>query len=98
MPSLESLHQHFNGKPFILLAIDVGEKKEIVQKFVRSRGLSFKFLLDKDGHVSARYGIRSHPTKFLIDTEGNLIGRALGYSEWDTDNMKSLIRLLLSSK
>jgi peroxiredoxin len=97
LPSLESLHQHFRGKPFTLLAVDVGEEREVVQKFVRSRGLSFKFLLDEDGQVSARYGIRGHPMKFLVDMKGNLIGIARGYNKWDTEEMKSLIQMLMSS-
>ncbi|TNF55006.1 TlpA family protein disulfide reductase [bacterium] len=97
MPSLENLHQHFKDKNFTLLAVDVGEKAEIVQQFVHDRGLSFRFLLDEDGRVSAQYGVRSHPMKFLIDKNGNLIGIAYGYREWDTEEMKSLIQLLINS-
>lgn len=35
--------------------------------------------------------------KFLIDTDGNLIGIALGYREWDTKEMKSLISSLINA-
>jgi peroxiredoxin len=80
-----------------LLAIDVGEKKEKVLKFVKDRDLSFTFLLDKDEQVSAEYGVRSHPMKFLINKNGELIGSYLGYKEWDTVEMKALIKLLMSS-
>lgn len=80
------------------MAINVGEKKETVLRFVKDRGLSFTFLLDKDSQVSAQYGVRSHPMKFLIDKQGNLIGTSRGYKEWDTVEMKSLIELLINSK
>jgi peroxiredoxin len=96
LPSLENLHQHFKDKPFALLAIDVGEKKDIVREFVRDKGLSFTFLLDEDGQVTSQYGVRAHPTKFLLDNKGNLLGVAKGYGEWDSDEMKALIRLLMS--
>ncbi len=98
MPSLERLHNHFKGKPFAYLAVNVGEGKETVERFVRSRGLTFKVLLDEDGGVAARYGVRSHPMKFLIDAEGDLVGLAMGYREWDTEEMKSVIRQLLASR
>ena len=94
MPSLERLHQALKDKPFSLLAIDVGETKETVLKFVEARGLSFQFLLDEDSQVSAQYGVRSHPMKFLINKEGNVIGAAIGYREWNTEEMKQLIRIL----
>jgi peroxiredoxin len=98
LPSLENLHQHFHSRPFSLLAIDVGEKKETVQKFVEERGLSFTFLLDQDTAVSSLYGVRSHPMKFLIDKEGRMIGVSLGYGEWDNKDMRSLMELLINSK
>ncbi len=98
MPSLENLHQHFKDKPFSLLAIDVGEKKETVLNFVEDRDLSFTFLLDEDTQVSAQYGVRSHPMKYLIDKNGNLIGISYGYREWDNAEMKSLIELLINSE
>ncbi len=78
------------------MAIDVGENKETVQNFVEDRDLSFTFLLDEDTQVSAQYGVRSHPMKYLIDKNGNLIGVSYGYREWDNAEMKSLIELLLN--
>ncbi|HDO35321.1 MAG TPA: redoxin domain-containing protein, partial [Nitrospirae bacterium] len=60
--------------------------------------LSFPVLSDEDGQVTALYGVRSHPMQFLIDARGNLIGIASGYREWDTDEMKALIRALINMK
>ena len=65
---------------------------------VRDNGLSFTNLLDQDGMVSAQFGVRSTPTKILLDKEGNLTGMALGYKKWDKEEMKSLIRMLISKK
>ncbi len=64
-------------------------------KYVRRNGLSYPNLLDTNGEVSALYGVNSTPTKFLIDTEGNIAGMALGYRKWDTEEIKSLIKLLI---
>jgi len=79
------------------MAIDVGESKETVLRFVEDRDLSFTFLLDEDSQVSTQYGVRSHPMKYLIDKQGNLIGISQGFKEWDTKEMKSLIELLINS-
>ena len=97
MPSLEKLNLHFRNGPFILVAVDVGEKREAVRKFIDSKNFSFTVLLDKDSHVSEQYGVRSHPMKFLIDKKGDLIGVSLGYREWDKEEMKRLLNLLLNS-
>lgn len=97
MPSLENLHLEFKNEPFKLLLIDVKEKKETVQRFIQKKSYSFRNLVDEDGRVSAQYGVRSHPMKFLVNKEGKLIGVARGYREWDTEEMKSLVRLLIDS-
>ena len=65
--------------------------------YLRTHGLTFVNLLDRDGKVSALYGVNSTPVKFLIDTEGNMIGTALGYREWDKDEIRSLIQLLIDA-
>jgi hypothetical protein len=68
-----------------------------VQKFIRNKGYSFLNLLDESGIVSAQYGVRSHPMKFLINKNRELIGIAKGYRKWDTDEMKLLINSLIKS-
>jgi hypothetical protein len=97
LPSLENLHRHFKGKPFALIAIDVQEEKETVQGFVRSQGLTYINLLDTGGDTGSSYGVSSTPVKFLIDTDGNLVGAGLGYKEWDREEIKSLIQALIDA-
>ncbi|RJQ48477.1 MAG: TlpA family protein disulfide reductase [Nitrospiraceae bacterium] len=95
MPSLESLNQSFKGEDFAILSIDIEEPADTVQKLVEQHGLTFENLLDEKGEVSALYGVRSTPMKFIIDSRGNLVGAALGYREWDNEDMKQLVRLLI---
>jgi peroxiredoxin len=79
------------------LAIDIEEKRDAVLRHVSKNGLTFTNLLDKDGQVSALYGVTSTPVKFLIDAEGNMVGAALGYRDWNKDEMKSMIQLMINS-
>jgi peroxiredoxin len=89
------LHQHFTGEPFVLLGIDIQESREKVQWYLQEHGITYPNLLDEEGQVSLLYGVRSTPMKFLIDKEGNVIGAALGYNKWDTDEVKRLIEALM---
>jgi thioredoxin-related protein len=96
LPSLENLHQYFKNEPFVIIAISIQEERDTVLKHVSENGISFTNLLDHDGMVSAQFGVRSTPTKILLDKEGNLTGMALGYRKWDKEEMKSLIRMLIN--
>lgn len=97
MPSLENLQQYFKGKPFALIGVDVQEEKETVIRFLRSQGITYINLLDTDGSISALYGVTSTPVKFLIDTDGNMVGAGLGYKEWDRGEIKSIIQELIDA-
>lgn len=97
MPSLENLHQHFKGKPFAVIAVDVQEDKETVLRFLRSQGVTYVNVLDMTGDTSSLYGVSSTPVKFLIGMDGNMVGAGLGYKEWDSAEIKSLIQTLIDS-
>jgi thioredoxin-related protein len=97
LPSLENLHQHFKGKPFAVVAVDIQEEKETVLRFLRSQGVTYVNVLDMNGDTSALYGVSSTPVKFLIGKDGNMVGAGLGYKEWDRDEIKALIQTLIDS-
>ena len=95
MPSLEKLYHEFKNSDFVILAIDVQEKREVVKRYAESEKLSFPVLLDINGKVSHDYGIRAHPAHFLIDGHGKLVGSALGAREWSSVESRNLIRFLV---
>ena len=91
------MNQHFKDKPFAILGIDLREKESLVKRYVRDNGLTYMNLIDKTGKVGALYGANSTPMKFLIDAEGNMVGSAIGYREWNSDEVKTLIETLMES-
>jgi peroxiredoxin len=95
MPSLAKLYNEFKESGFVILAVDIAEKKEVVRRYVSKAKLPFPVLLDTDGKVAAQYGIRAHPAHFLVDGEGKLIAAARGARNWASDETRNLIRILI---
>jgi peroxiredoxin len=95
MPSLVKLYEEFKNSGLVVLAIDVREKKKTVKKFVKKAKLPFPVLLDKEGKVSNKYGVRAHPAHFIIDGQGILIGKTLGGRDWASTEVRNLIRFLV---
>ena len=89
------LYEEFKDSGFVVLAIDVREKKETVREFVKKDKLPFPVLLDKEGEVSNKYGVRAFPDHFIIDGQGILIGRSLGGRDWASIEVRNLIRFLV---
>jgi thiol-disulfide isomerase/thioredoxin len=95
MPSMQRLYQQFRGKGLVVLAVDLQEQQDQVQKFVAENGLSFPVLLDATGQVGVTYGAQSIPTTWIVDRSGGIVARAVGGREWDTPEMLSIFQALL---
>ncbi len=98
MPSMERLHKEFKDQGLALLAVDVGESPKQVARFMAEFRLSFPTLLDEDGEVSTRSGVRGLPTTFLIDRSGRIVGTAVGARDWAGPDGRALIRFLLEGR
>lgn len=69
MPILQN-HYDTYGSNLIVLAVNAGESKGAVQKFVNDNGISFPTLLDPSELVQKMYSIRAYPTTYFIDKTG----------------------------
>jgi peroxiredoxin len=96
MPAMEKLWQKFKQEDFVILAVDLRERKEKINSFVKTNGYTFPVLLDSMGAVANTYGIRAIPTTYLLDSEGRIVGRALGARDWASADAFKLIEQLLS--
>ena len=95
MPDMEKLWQKFKEEDFIILAVDLRERKEKVSSFMEENGYTFPVLLDPRGKVASTYGIRAIPTTFLLDPEVKIVGKALGARNWASQDAFKLIEHLL---
>ena len=89
MPALGKLKQHYAGKPFEIVLVDVQEPAGIVKRIVDKGNYSFTVLLDMEGNVSKAYNVRSHPVKYLINRQGEIVSVSLGYQDWASDKVKA---------
>lgn len=97
MPSMEKLYHHFKDREFVMLAINLREPAERVKSFYEKYRLSFTTLLDTNGQIGFRFGIRSIPTTFILNQKGGLIGKALGPRAWDSEPALAMFEHLLQN-
>ena len=98
MPSMERLYTRLKDKGLEIVAVDLQESKDQVQKFVKENKLTFTVLLDSSGTVGSAYGAQSIPTTYLVDRRGMILGRSIGGREWDSPDMLALFEAVLAAK
>ena len=80
MQALEPVYRQYRERGLTILAINVMQPPETVQKFVQDLGISYETLLDRQGEVMRRYQVMGLPVTYLIDRQGVVRARIIGES------------------
>jgi peroxiredoxin len=78
MPKMEKVYKKYEEKGMVILAINVGQDKDTVARFVNGINISYTVLLDPGAVVTKRYGVTGLPTTFIIDRNGTIRQKILG--------------------
>jgi len=78
IPALEAAYQANKDQGFVILGVDVGEPRQVVQTFATGMGISYVVLLDEQEKMLVRYGGLGLPMSVLVDREGIIRERHIG--------------------
>ncbi len=98
MPSMNRMQKKLSGVPFKILAVDMGETKAEVNKFVAEVKPEFTILLDEQGKTIADWRVFAAPSNFIIGPDGKIRYTLYGGVEWDSEKLISQLRELASEK
>ena len=65
-------------KDIVVLEINDGEDRSVVEDFARAYGMSMPVVLDKAGMLNERYLVQGLPTTYFVDREGKLASVVMG--------------------
>ncbi|MCI0329338.1 MAG: TlpA family protein disulfide reductase [candidate division Zixibacteria bacterium] len=94
IPHLKELYEENREKGFEILAIAMDEDgRKVVPPFVTANKINYKVLLGTPDVESKFGGLVGYPTTFLIDRNGNVADKTLGYrpKEYFEEKLKPLL-------
>jgi thiol-disulfide isomerase/thioredoxin len=71
---VDQIDHEFAGKGLVVLAVDVGESKGKVRKYLSDNPRACRIVLTEDTNLAAMYAATSYPVYVAIDREGNIAG------------------------
>ncbi len=98
MPSMMRLEQKLAGKPFAILAVNMGETEKEVRDFLKKINVDFTILMDNDGKALADWKVFVAPSTFLVDSRGKIRYTLQGGAEWDAPEYVAKISEMLPAK
>lgn len=80
LPEMKRLSETFGSRGLTVLGVSVNEPKSAdPQEFLRHRGVRYDTAVHGEAAAKA-LGVQGYPTILLIDADGTLLGRWMGYS------------------
>jgi peroxiredoxin len=93
LPALERLRASLEGKPFVILGVQMRGSARTAQDTADELKLRFPLLLDRDSKASAAWGVDILPTTVLIGRDGQIKQRHVG--EWSESEVRRAVEALL---
>lgn len=98
LPELQRLVEKYGEKGFRVIGVNgdgpVDQAK--IRPYVRALGYDFTVIPDPDGEIRRRLQVEVFPTTFLIDADGTIVHRQVGYRQGDEKAIEAEIRKLLA--
>ncbi len=94
LPSLTRAADLLEDDGVSVVAVNVGEGPEDVQRFLARMPSDLMFLVDEESKVSAVWDVRALPTAYVVDKQGRIAMRVIGGLEWDAEPMLQDLRNL----
>ena len=76
----------------VVVAVNTGEEREEVERFIKEHAIPFAVALDPDGDLAAKYDVKSLPTLVLIDEAGTVAKIRIGYDPMVGKELSGWIR------
>jgi thiol-disulfide isomerase/thioredoxin len=96
MPSLAALQAMFGPALAVLAVSEDRSGAKVVEPFVAEHGLEkLRIALDPKSAAIHALHARGLPTSFVIDRDGQVLGKVEGGAAWDSDQLVDVLRKLM---
>lgn len=91
MPSIQRLAEKMQGKPFVVLAVNVDEPEARIRRFMEQVPLPFPVLVDDGMSAAKAWNARILPSSFIVDRDGRVRYIVTGETDWTSPKLVKLI-------
>jgi len=83
-PAMEELQKKYGPQGFVIIAVNVDEKKRDMEDFLKDHHVSFIVVRDGKQKLVEKAGISTMPSSFLIDQHGKVVFAHSGFHGSET--------------
>ncbi len=92
---IDAMYNKLQDEDFMVMAVDIQEDEKKVKSFMKKYGIDFPVFLDSSGAIAQNYAVSGIPTTYIIDPNGDIVGRAVGPRPWKSEDSLNFMRSLM---
>jgi peroxiredoxin len=97
MPSVQRVHDAFQDKDVVTLAVSIdGGGEKAVKAFLAKHGYTFAIPVDARMEVARKFGVRGLPTTYVINRQGAIVAHGFGPVDFDSPAFVQYLQALVA--
>lgn len=96
-PWMNEMQARYGDKGFVIVAVSIDTDPADAARFLAQHRARFIIAYDTQNVTAQAMRLKGMPTSFLIDRNGEIVSRHLGFSEADKAKLERNIKALLAS-
>ncbi len=94
---MQKIYEDLAPSGLRVVAVDVSNDVARARDFYDASGFTLPAGFDVEGSVSRMFGIEATPMTYLVDADGRVVWRHLGFRPGDEDQLRAEIAVVLGS-
>ena len=94
-PWMNELQALYGKDGFEIIAVNLDTSRKDAEEFLKQMPAKFEIAFDKSGKTAEAYNLKAMPSSFLIDKNGRLVHKSLGYRLEEKKIVEKKIQKLL---
>jgi peroxiredoxin len=96
MPSVQRVHNEWQDKDVVMLAISVdGSGAKVVQTFLEKHAYTMPTLVDSSMETARKFGVRGVPMTYIVSRQGKVVASGFGPVDFDRPEFKAYLQALV---
>jgi cytochrome c biogenesis protein CcmG/thiol:disulfide interchange protein DsbE len=97
-PWMNDMQRKYGDKGFVVIAVNLDSQASDAREFLQKYPAEFSVFYDTDRQLAKDYGVEAMPSSFLINRDGEIVARHLGFKTSKTDEYEASIVATVGSQ
>ena len=95
LPLYDKLAADFGADDFAIIAVNLDETASDARKFMTQHPVRYTIVQNPQGDIPKAFGVSGMPSSYLIDRDGTIRQRHIGFNKKDLDMLRAEVNKLL---